>query len=330
MNKDKTFRNDSTLCLLHGRYAAVTRAYESRKNRGILSKHIGSLPYRVMKKHLESRIIEEYRRMESFPRLPGDNGIVISLTSFPPRIEGLHLVIRSLLTQEEMPGKIVIYLSKEEFPQGEYCLPENLLALEDNGIEIRFVESNLRSHKKYYYAFKEYPGSKVITVDDDIVYPPFTVGRLTSLSQRFPGSVCANIVREIRINDREFMPYKTWDKHSNGKENCHILNTAIGCGGVLYPPHWYDDKLFDPSVFMRLCPYADDLWLKANQLRLNVEVAFTGTYFPKPIELPGTKKSALQLKNNSNKNMNDTQWNSVAAEWNLYETARKTIKQKTK
>ena len=48
-------------------------------------------------------------------------------------------------------------------------IPDNLLGYYNKKqLEIIFVEEDLRSHKKYYYAFKEYQNDIIITIDDDI------------------------------------------------------------------------------------------------------------------------------------------------------------------
>lgn len=82
--------------------------------------------------------------------------------------------------------KIIVWLSEQEFPGRLNDLPEELRRLMAKGIEFRFVSENFRSHKKYHYVFREYPDSKVITVDDDLIYPRNTVERLLSLSYQYP------------------------------------------------------------------------------------------------------------------------------------------------
>lgn len=310
-----------TLYAMHDAYTGMSARYERMKRGNLFIRHIGLLPCKLKKKLLMDKIRATYERADSLSALSGDSGIVVSLTSFPARIKGLHLVIRSLLTQTLLPGKIVLYLSANEFPRREADLPSTLLDMKRLGFEVRFEDGNLRSHKKYHYAFSNFPDSIVITVDDDIIYPQYTIQRLMELHMRHPEAVCANIIRVIGFDNGRFKPYKQWRKYTQGNESCSKFNTAIGCGGVLYPPRWYDDTLFDTGTAMRLSPYADDLWLKAHQLRRNVSVAFPGKYFPKPIELPGTERSSLQRRNNSHKNMNDTQWEMMDREFGLTEIA---------
>nr|WP_297916305.1 hypothetical protein [uncultured Allomuricauda sp.] len=39
--------------------------------------------------------------------------VIVSLTSIPSRLGTLHLVIRSLLVQDKLPKKILLWLNKE-------------------------------------------------------------------------------------------------------------------------------------------------------------------------------------------------------------------------
>lgn len=41
--------------------------------------------------------------------------VIISLTSYPPRIKGVHKVIESLYRQTVLADEIILYLSNEEF-----------------------------------------------------------------------------------------------------------------------------------------------------------------------------------------------------------------------
>ena len=45
--------------------------------------------------------------------------IIVSMTSYPARINTVHLAIRSLLAQKVLPDKIVLWLCKSDFPNRE-------------------------------------------------------------------------------------------------------------------------------------------------------------------------------------------------------------------
>ena len=83
--------------------------------------------------------------------------IIVSLTSYPQRIESVHMVVESLYRQIVTPDEIILYLSLEQFPRTEDDLPDNLKVLiGKKGFRIEWVEGNLKSHKKYYYSLQKY------------------------------------------------------------------------------------------------------------------------------------------------------------------------------
>lgn len=319
-NKERTCI-DKEIDLLYNQYIWEYFILRVVKRKGFFHRHLMSLPLRAKVKLNKKKVIKMYRGLHPYDLLPlsGGNDLIVSLTSFPSRISTLHLVIYSLLRQETRPDKIILWLSAEEFSNGKEDLSPQLIELEKYGLEIHFVDGNIRSHKKYYYVFREYPDSRVITVDDDILYPVETITNLLRLQKKFPGQICCNISRRITFCDGQMSPYKKWPKNQEAADNSSPLNVAIGCGGVLYPPHWYDDELFRKDLFMEHCPYADDLWLKANELRCGIDVvgALNSEIFFKPIEIPGTGRSALQKRNNGRKNLNDTQWIDLNGMWTL-------------
>lgn len=98
-----------------------------------------------------------------------DDSIIVSMTTFPARIGYVHLAIKSLLNQTVSPGKIILWLAKDQFQDVE--IPQQLRALCTYGLEIRFCDEDLFAHKKYYYAMRAFPEQIIVTYDDDIIYP---------------------------------------------------------------------------------------------------------------------------------------------------------------
>ena len=63
------------------------------------------------------------RRNATYAPLSGRrDGLVVSLTTFPARIDNLWMVLDSLFRQRTRPDKIVVALTQEEFPQGASSL----------------------------------------------------------------------------------------------------------------------------------------------------------------------------------------------------------------
>ena len=79
---------------------------------------------------------------------------IVSLTSYPKCIRMAFDVIRSLEQQTKLPDKVVLYLSKEEFPEQKFA-PDVIPYTGKLDFMIRWVDGNLKPHKKYFYAFQE-------------------------------------------------------------------------------------------------------------------------------------------------------------------------------
>lgn len=194
--------------------------------------------------------------------------IVVSLTSYPGRIHTVHKVIRSLFAQKILPDLIVLYLSKEEFPHRENDLPENLLVCRGRDFEIRWVDENLGSHKKYIYAFGDFPESLIITVDDDIECRNTLVGELLELHRRFPHAIPAIRCHLIRFDGSgHHLPYNNWTMEVGNylPEACGVPSMrlfATSGAGVLFSPGSLPEEAFDRRAVMETCPRADDVWLK--------------------------------------------------------------------
>ena len=61
------------------------------------------------------------------------------MTSWRKRIGIVCNTINSLFNQSFPPDRIVLNLSKDEFPSGYAELPENLISLINRGLEIEWV-----------------------------------------------------------------------------------------------------------------------------------------------------------------------------------------------
>lgn len=188
-----------------------------------------------------------------------DRKVIVSLTSFPARINRLWIVVECMFRQTYSADIIVLWLSKEQF-KGLESLPKNLLKLQKRGLEIEFCDGDLRSHKKYYYALKKYPKDIIITIDDDVFYHSKLISDLIDAHSEFPNSVCCNRASRIIIKDGIVSPYNDWEYIWN-KVGPDYNVFPTGCGGVLYPSGALNEDVFNEEIFMKYCMYADDIWL---------------------------------------------------------------------
>ena len=205
---------------------------------------------------ISNKVLPLYFKHSKRPCKGNDINIIVSLTSFPARIEYVWLTVETLKRQSLKPQKILLYLSKEQFPELEKSLPENLKAEQDELFQIVFVDDDLRSHKKYYYAFRDYPEMNVVTFDDDVFYESHTLEELYNAHKRFKDCVICGRACTIA-------PMREYNSWPRTKEKYVPLNgiLQIGISGVLYPPHCYSSLIFDVQAIKECCPKADDIWL---------------------------------------------------------------------
>jgi hypothetical protein len=69
-----------------------------------------------------------------------------------------------------------------------------------------------------------------------------------------------------------------------------------GVGGVLYPPHALHSDVTDSTLFMKLCPTADDLWFYWMARRAGATYRKVGGPFEQTL-LPGTQEESLFAEN---------------------------------
>lgn len=186
-----------------------------------------------------------------------DTQLIVSLTSFPARIAFVVPTIKSLLNQSLSPSKIIMWLAREEFPNGKEMLPSDLLELENEMFEIKWCE-NLRSYKKLVPTLREYPNSIIATADDDLIYEREWLEKLYVTHKKYPTDIiCHRITKIIKDQNGKWANIPGgWDYYSGG---CY-LNKLTGCSGVLYPVGSLADDVTNSNIFMQLAPTSDDIW----------------------------------------------------------------------
>lgn len=255
----------------------------------------------------KSAFIENYR-----PR------IIVSLTSYPERINSVYIPIESMLNQTVKADKIILWLAKEEFPNLYKDLPANLLELQKFGLYIEWCDENLKSHKKYYYALQKFPDDIIITIDDDLIYDKYLIEILLDSYKKFPRAISAMRVHLITAEEKnkdKIAPYRTWIKEYNKwfQEPSMQLFATTGAG-TLFPPYSLSKKVFDKKMILENCLYADDIWLKIMQVLIKTPVVLANRYQPLSY-IDGTQENAL-WKSNVIDNKNDLQLNNLLNEYN--------------
>lgn len=208
---------------------------------------------------------------------PRDKKIIVSLTSYPGRIESTYYAIKSLMSQSMKPDRIILWLSALQFPDKK--LPQSFEKLKKAGLEIRFTEDDLRSHKKYYYILQEQkPDELVITFDDDLIYEKKAIQRLYEKHFEYPDCVICNrgvsllYSKETGIKRRPLGTGLFTDDGVGSPSSLVAPSTGAGC---LYPFGIMPESTFNKDDIINKAFTTDDLWIWYNCLRKGVKVIKT-------------------------------------------------------
>lgn len=238
-----------------------------------------------------------------------NNKIIVSLTSFPKRLDTIWMTIVSLKRQTILPKKIVLYLINEEV--SKESLPDCLLNEIDDMFEIRFRDGKLRAHGKYHFAMKDFPDSCIITVDDDMIYPYDTIEALWSAHKSYPDSVITNNTHQILSDDNTVKSYSEWLNIYESKEFIDLPNLIpMGVGGALYPPHILYKDTLNIELVKKLSYLNDDLWLYAMTRLANRCVIKTVFNCLRIMPIDITDNVSLTSINNGEL-QNDVQFNNI-------------------
>lgn len=245
--------------------------------------------------------------------LEGQSRIIVSLTTYPARIDGVWVTISSLLEQTMKPCRVILWLAREQFP--DQRIPESLERLKKRGLEIRFCE-DLRPHKKYYEAMREYPDYYIVTADDDILYPENHIEALWAGQEKYPDAVichwshkieCSLAREDAVFGECRFAPYNDWP--DNGLEEPSYATLAVGCNGILYPPGCLGAEAFDRENIREYALDTDDLWLKCMEIVSGRKVVNCNRTVLIYFNRLSTKGSGLWKSNIGQERNNDRIWN---------------------
>ncbi|WP_322998802.1 glycosyltransferase [Castellaniella sp.] len=224
----------------------------------------------------------------------------ISLTSYPPRFNTLHLTLISLLTQRTSPDRIVLWIAKNDI----HLIPNKVNKLKKYGLEILGCE-DIRSYKKIIPMINAVPREFIVTADDDVYYEPDWLSRLVRSYIENPVGVICHRGHKIRLNPSGYpLPYKEWEGDIS-RELQSPLAFQTGVGGVLYAPEVFDARVTDSTAFLSLCPTADDFWLYW-MVRLNGSVIRILAGSKKFLVWRGSQEKALWIENTTGDVSNDS------------------------
>lgn len=220
--------------------------------------------------------------------------LIVSLTSFPGRINTVHKTINTILQQTERPDRVILWLAEEQFPNKNNDLPNELLNLQQHGLEICWC-NDIRSYKKLIPTLRLYPEAVIVTADDDVYYSQNWLELLYQSYKKWPNFIHCHRDTKIYLEGNEFKTIP------GGKEKypCPTyLHKLVGIGGVLYPPHCLHPDVLNEHLFTTLAPTNDDIWFWLMGVRVNTKILVVDNNIPQPKYVEGTQEGECLTKIN--------------------------------
>lgn len=226
-----------------------------------------TLPFRVAVSWMFLSVMKNYKGVTEEKR---KRKIVVSLTSFPARIDTVYKTVQSLLRQSIKPDELILWLAPEQFPEGEDNLPKKLLKLKEAGLKVGW-HTNLRSYTKLIPTLKTNPEDIIVTADDDIYYETTWLERLWRAYGKNPSQIHCHRITQFYIKAGT---YRIRAGGHSGYGNPNFLHKITGVGGALYPPHIFYPDVLKEDLFSKLAPTNDDIWFwlmaVLNGVKINV------------------------------------------------------------
>ena len=200
---------------------------------------------------------------------------IVSLTSYGKRLTDTAPVgIVTLLNQTVKPDRIILWVGNND----KENIPRVMKKLTEKGVEIRFCE-DIRSYTKLIPALVNFPDDYIITADDDLFYPQNWFEQLMFEHKNNPRKIICHRAHGIKVDrNHNPIPYFKWDQciepniyfgqtfpSQNENGNRPRLESVFptGVGGILYPPKCFYKDITNKELFLKLSPFADDIWFWA-------------------------------------------------------------------
>lgn len=280
---------------------------------GIVGKATNRFVRKYVKRHLDRTLPKQ------FTQNPIERGVnneknrqrklVCSLTSFPARIDEIWVCIETIFRQTVKADEVVLWLATPQFP--DHQLPQSLQKCVEKGLTVRWVDEDLRSHKKYFYALQEYQNADIVLLDDDLYYPDQLLENLVGMADRHPNSICATRVHKMTYSEGQLKPYKKWMHNYNSRKEQASSDYFFTSGaGTLIPTGIMPQDTFNKEVFKDICFYADDVWLNLQARQAGIQVFSNNKYDKDEISIGHSQRVKL-VKANVLNGGNDEQIQSV-------------------
>ncbi len=242
--------------------------------------------------YLSCKSAESFDRIyDQLPQVNTDSRVVVSLTTIPGRINRIKPVINSILDQNVKVDKIVINLPKKyKRFEKELTIPNFIENCEN--IHIHRVNKDYGPITKLLPTLaQEKDDTKIIYVDDDMIYGRDFVENMVAYSEKYPDKAICNHAWSVK----RFLDHNKYDSKDERKD------VAEGFAGVLVKPKFFRDDIYNILEAPESAFFSDDIWISGHLAKNGIDILVT-KYNKYYNTLLIRKDSLLYGPNKDNKN----------------------------
>ena len=217
-------------------------------------------------KQLNSDATKNINKKKKCSILVSNNDLVIVLSSCPQKIKNISYSLLSLCSQSLRPHRVELWLSEVEFKQiqGNTDLPNSILELRHNGLNIFWTDYADSSYFNILTAIHKLNNNKIIiTANDSVIYYKDWLKDLYTSWQynKTSNIVYCNIMHKILVDTECKFHYI--DLLCNIEDYPSTRNLPINIGGVIYPPKCFYCDINKFNISLKPHKNTIDIWLWA-------------------------------------------------------------------
>ncbi|KAF6255991.1 hypothetical protein COO60DRAFT_1702558 [Scenedesmus sp. NREL 46B-D3] len=209
--------------------------------------------------------------------------LVVSLSSFPGRVEFVNPTIYSIMHGLRKPDALYLWvpLNVSRFEPGDKEvnglkeLPDNVRGLPGHfhgAVKVKVPPADYGPATKLLPTLLEEkdPDTVIITVDDDCMYRPEAVLHLEQEILARPGHAVVRSCEVTHWDPAKAPPKKGWREAKLNAGECRGFPASLA--GAAYRREFFDDLVFDQARAPKGCLLHDDVWFGAHLWLRNVPI----------------------------------------------------------
>lgn len=226
---------------------------------------------------------------------------IVSFTTIPTRIHKIKPMVDSLLNQTLKPDEIILWIpeSYKRIKSKNTDIPN---FIKESNIKVEICK-DLGPFTKLHYALKkewEHKETIIVTVDDDVYYPPKWFKNLIRQSKKMPNAAIG--YRGRVLTDK--LDYNSSKLFFGAPSRTPLkVDILTGTWGVLYKVKFFGKDIFNQKTINRNF-FVDDIWITGNLSKNNIErfvIKNIGVKLIQEIHEIDALWSLNKLNNNNNK-----------------------------